>query len=675
MPFSTSPASGRRLSASLAVLGTLMVLFTPGIASATPVGTVIDYEQTASAVIPQSSFGGTAGGDGWALAFTDTNVYNIFHHDVLTVACRSKTTGVACSGDGYSASGTKTVSDGSTRLLVAMGPPLHIDKITNRLYTMALRQRDSTTGTSGVVEIDLASTSANPFVAFYPLSRDGEGACHSSNGTCWTSTLSNVTKIGTRWYVYNHVSGVANPSLPDSRNKLLCFDLATKSACSGQPYNVATSGGTPGRAYEPPTIAAIGNRIFINIYGSQNTNSLSDISCVDVSSTPANCPGWPILPSTLFGRTFTAVPAFPLLNSAGTPIGVCFPGNPTNECTDFTGARITDTAVVTTALAELATPFNAAWGTTRGEAIVDGTRIFVPNVENLAGDSQVECYDFAINSLCANFPQPGQSQPKTFLPSELQAVYTIQTDLADPSCLWVMGHHGTKQIQNFDSQTGGACGANGFVLPISSFRENITRCAATAWKQFELVSPGAGNFTSGTLEFADNRGSAISGLGAQSFGANGTLDLTSLSLHTYPNLARFRVNLQGTTTSSISVKMTWAAEWHPECTASGQNAFITDPSPAEPTDPDPLAPTPSSESPATTSLATTWPTITPTTAEVSTTATPPTSAEAIATASARGALKASTMPATGRSPRGPLVLGIALLTLGVATMLRRRLAH
>ena len=487
MPFNTSPARGRRLSASLAVFGTVVVFFVSSIASATPVGTVIDYEQTTSAVVPQSSFGGAAGGDGWALAFTDTNVYNIFHHDLLTFACRSKTTGTPCSGNGYSVAGTKVVSDGSSRLLTGMGPPLHIDRTTNRLFTMAVREAPvsagGTGGTAGVVEIDLASTSANPFVAFYPLSRDGEGGCYLNTcrvNTVVSSTISNVSTIGTKWYVYNYVSGVASTSLPDSRNKLLCFDLATKSPCANQPYDVTRSAGVQGRLWHPPNIAAINNRIFISIYSTSDSFSLAGFSCVDVSSTPTNCTGWPIVPATQFaGSTFTMAPAFPLLNSSGNPIGVCFAGNPTNACTDFAG----QTTTIPAALRDLATPFNVDWGTTRGEAFTDGTRILVPNVVLSNGTSQVECYDFAIGNLCADFPQTGQSQPKTFPLNELQSVYTIQTDPSDPSCIWVMGHGGTRQIQNFDSQTGGLCGANGFVLPISNFRETTSRCAATAWKR------------------------------------------------------------------------------------------------------------------------------------------------------------------------------------------------
>ena len=633
MLLTTSPARGRRLSAFSAVLVTILTIYSGSTALATTVGTVIDYEQTASAVIPQGSFGGAAGGDGWALAFNDTNVYNVFHHDVLRIACRSKTTGVACSGNGYSNAGTKLVSDGSHQFYVAMGPPVHIDKIANRLYTMAVRATaGGATGTTGVVEVDLASTSANPFVAFYPLSRDGEGGYFLWNGTASTSTISNVTKVGTKWYVYNYKSGVANPSLPDSRNKLLCFDFTTKSACSGQPYNVTTAGGVQGRLWEPPSIAAIGNRIFVNIFGTTDTNSLANISCVDVASTPTNCTGWPIVPNTLFTpNTFTAAPAFPLLNTTGTPIGVCFPGSPANACTDFAG----QTTTVTPILQGLVNPFNVDWATTRGEAYVDGARILVPNVINQGGTSELECYDFSTGNLCPGFP-------KTFNPSELQSVYTLQIDPADPSCLWVMGHGGTKQIQNFDLQTGGACGVNGFVLPISNFRESPSQCAARSWKQFKLVNPTAGNFTSGTVEFVDSRGSAISGLVAQNFGSDGTINLTSLNLQTYPTFARMHVRLVGNASTAINVKMTWTAEWHSECTASGQTAFTTSP--------------------------TTTPTTTPTTS-------PPTTTVPLALVPDSGKV---TLPATGSDVSTSVVQALFVSVAGalvISVSRRRRKAH
>ena len=96
------------------------------------------------------------------------------------------------------------------------------------------------------------------------------------------------------------------------------------------------------------------------------------------------------------------------------------------------------------------------------------------------------------------------------------------------------------------------------------------------------MSPTVGNFTSGTVEFARANGTTISAIPQQSFGSNGTLDLTSLNLQTHSELSRMHVSLAGTSTSAISVKMTWTAEWHPECIVSGQTASTTNVPPVVP---------------------------------------------------------------------------------------------
>lgn len=78
--------------------------------------------------------------------------------------------------------------------------------------------------------------------------------------------------------------------------------------------------------------------------------------------------------------------------------------------------------------------------------------------------------------------------------------------------------------------------------------------------------------------------------------------------------------------------------------------------------------------PSTTAPATQPTTAVPTT--LATTATPTTTAATTAVAaSARGAVRASAMPATGSSTQLPLLAGVALLILGVGTLLRRRLTH
>src|SRR5690242_4409063 len=48
-------------------------------------------------VPPESSYSGSAGGDGWAVALSSTEVFNVFHHDSsLVVACHLQSDASEC---------------------------------------------------------------------------------------------------------------------------------------------------------------------------------------------------------------------------------------------------------------------------------------------------------------------------------------------------------------------------------------------------------------------------------------------------------------------------------------------------------------------------------------------------------------------------------------------------
>lgn len=551
------------------VVGTSALVGFFGTAAAEPIGSTISYEQTVNAALPPaSSFAGSAGGDGWALVFDDTNVYNVFHHTSMKMACHSKATAAACSGNGYTA-GIKTIKDGTNGFNTGMNPSMYMDTKSGHLFVWGLRLNVPATayGTTGVVEVDVNSTNANPFVAFHALSRANEGSCYNNNcAVNINAMVTNATMVGTKWYAYNYVYGTASPALPDSRNKLLCFDVSTKSACAGQPYAVQTSGAIQNRKWEGPTIASVGNRVFVDIYDASGNDSLAEIACVDVSSTPANCTGWPIEPVATVSGVGVAATPFPLLNTSGTPIGVCFPGTK-NACTDFDGVLQT----IPNALKDAGAIGNVSYATARGEALIYGTRMYIQNVVSSdALTNHLWCYDYSTGDLCAGFPAP-----KSFVSSELNGIYTIQQDPSYPTCLWVNSNAGTKQIQNFDYETAGACGAGGSVLPVENFLEDHSFCQVKEWKTFKLVAPAVGDWTSGTVEFDDSSGIAISGVTTQNIGSDGTIDLSPLALQSHSDFAKIRVKLVGAETSTIDVKMTWTAEWHPECTASGQTALTS----------------------------------------------------------------------------------------------------
>ena len=95
-----------------------------------------------------------------------------------------------------------------------MGPAMYIDETTNHLFVWAAKFVSGTTQTAGIVEVDLGSTDANPFVAFHALSAEGEAACQY--GACIGSgnnTLSNGVLVGTKFYSYNYVTGLDHREL------------------------------------------------------------------------------------------------------------------------------------------------------------------------------------------------------------------------------------------------------------------------------------------------------------------------------------------------------------------------------------------------------------------------------------------------------------------------------
>ena len=549
---------------ALLVAGLAMILGSLSVAGADPVGSIATYSQTANAALPPATnFSGSAGGDGWGLVFTDTNVYNVLHHTLLAVSCHSKATSEPCpSSDGY-AGGLKYVTQVGVAFYTGMGPAMYIDETTNHLFVWATKFVSGTTQTAGIVEVDLGSTDANPFVAFHALSAEGEAACQY--GSCVGSgnnTLSNGVLVGSKFYSYNYVTGLGQASGAATQNTLLCFDLAAVAPCAGQPYPVVLGSSTQGRIWPAPPIAAVNGRVYIDIYGSTTVNSLDKIACVDVSAGGANCGGWPINPPANVASAAIAATPFPLLNSSGTPIGVCFPGQP-NACTDFDGT----VQSIPTDLEELAPPPNSDWAAARSEAVVYDKRIYVPNVD---ATSEVWCFDFVTGESCADFPAP-----KTFDATDLSGIYSIQQDPSYPSCLWVNADSGTAQIQNFDYWTGDACGSGGSLLPITRFVASNTLCEVKEWKLFELVSPSVGNWTSGTVEFDDAHGDSIDGLDPVDIGSDGSIDLLPLDLQTYPTFGNLRVKLVGASTPTINVRMTWTAGYHPECTAQGQVAVTT----------------------------------------------------------------------------------------------------
>jgi hypothetical protein len=364
------------------------------------------------------SYAGSGGGDGWAVALSQTAVFNVFHHDPsLQLACHLQETAAPCWFPE-----TETITDGSGNGFASSGHPgLWLDQSSGRLYVYATRTSD---GTGGVACIDTveAFTNTDPFCGFLALVAPGESP--PENGI---SSISDPVVIGSRWFAFNYVNG---SPIGGGRNKLLCFEINTRSACPGQPFAVS-AGTAPAQstAYPPPALAGVAGKVLVPLHFEGGEDQ---IACFDGNSESSCGASWPV-PVGSYDSFYGA--AYPLLNQAGTTVGICLPTG-IDPCFDLSGAPVATPQGMPAAINQ-----TSGWN---GQALVRGTRVYVPN-----GDfDQVDCYDSATGESCVGYPKSLQG---------LSLLYTVNADPERPRCIWVNSDNGTGQIQNFDELTGGAC--------------------------------------------------------------------------------------------------------------------------------------------------------------------------------------------------------------------------
>ncbi len=224
VPFRYQRAETRPWAVLFAALlfGLCWALIAPGFAHAEEV----NYSSVrAVALPPSSSFKTTeSGGDGWAVAFSENAVYNVYHHSgELTVACHLQASGANCFPQ-------ETITDRESHGFATPGhPEMYLDHATGKLYVYATRTSDET---AGVVCIDttLATTEPDPFCGFTALSAVGDAPLESGHSGVSTPML-----VGDRWYSFNMVAG---GNVSGSKNKLMCFDVSTDAACAGQPFEI-----------------------------------------------------------------------------------------------------------------------------------------------------------------------------------------------------------------------------------------------------------------------------------------------------------------------------------------------------------------------------------------------------------------------------------------------------
>ncbi len=509
-----------------------------GIASVTasPAGaaSTVTYQTSITQPGPLAgTFSQTTAGDGWAVALTSTQVFNVSHHQsTLIIACHNQDNASQCWP-----TATKTVTDGTTNFATSPGAGLYLDQSTGKLYTFVT---DLTTSTAGVVCIDTTqpatATGAQLFCGFTPLSGVGDAPTYFGE----YGTYSGITapaQVGTDWYALNEAPlTTVGAGTNGTENTLMCFSLATFSACPDQPFTVPLGGITlTGFEYSSP-IAAIGTQVVIPAPGTLDSNPVTELGCFN-TVTNSTCAGtWPLQVAGSAGAPF------PFLNGAGTPIGLCIPisGDP---CYSLTGSVISTPAHMPTAI--------GANDVLNGPAVVDASldRIYVPNWDT----NSVDCFDFTTDQTCTNFPKPF---------TNLYDLYTVNTDPYRTNCLWVNSDHGSGQIQDFNAISGTTC-APGPIRVSASAAVATTNptCTPQSYVSIQVTSPAHSTYTSGEIQFANAEGTVqpIAPVALNSFGIANLQD-TNFASDPEP---QFVITLNGLTSSpaTVAIKLSWKATY------------------------------------------------------------------------------------------------------------------
>ena len=502
-----------------------------GASSALAASTTYSSQQNI-AVPPAAHFAGAAGGDGWSLAFSQTQVFNIFHHDnILEVSCHNQTDASECW------SGPKTIRDGSGNDFGSSGHPgMYLDQSTGKLYTFATRGSDNT---GGVVCIDTTSSSPDPFCGFTALTGVGEASFPGM------SNLSMPMQVGTKLYSFNYVQGAGVGAGPtNTENTMLCFDLTTDAACAGQPFVMSLGGTTVSSGGFPePATATIGGKIFIPVA----TENGSFVACFD-PSTGADCTGsWPVSDPSSDAGNYGA--PFAMLDSSGTVTGLCLPTG-SDPCFNLDGSSAATPTGMTGVVGA-----SASWN---GPGVVIGPRVYLANVNDT-----VECYDYSTSASCTQFPLA--------LSGVGYGPYTVNADPQRPSCLWVNSDSGPAQIQNFDAYSGGLCTETPLRTFAAQFVVTTPACVPVNYTSLQILSPTPDQYSSGSVAFQDADGNSLAP--PVSLDGTGTVSLSGLSLNSPTGLPQFLITLNGLTVtpSSIDVQLTWSGTQSPGCAPTPTN--------------------------------------------------------------------------------------------------------
>ena len=289
-------------AAMVVVLGSLAAIgATASTAGAT--GQIVTYTATASQPgALTNAYPSSADSDGWAVALSSTQVFNVTHHvPMLEVTCHNQSNGYPCWPQQVTKIVTRTSGSTTYNFATPVGAGLYLDQATGRLYTFAVEtDGNSAQNVAGVVCIDttqpVAAAGSSLYCGFTPLSKVGD----TPIVTGLFASITAPVQVGSNWYAFYEAASAGPGGGGGTENTLMCFDLTTFAACPTANYTVPFNGEVTGFFGTAPPIGASGTDIFIPLNTLVSSVATVQLACFDTGTgagSPApgrrHCRRWP----------------------------------------------------------------------------------------------------------------------------------------------------------------------------------------------------------------------------------------------------------------------------------------------------------------------------------------------------------------------------------------------
>lgn len=431
---------------------------------------------TTSLMASQTNFQGSSGGDGYDLTFAGDKVFNVFHHNAsqIQLDCHIKSTGASC----YSPSVTNFPGYATSNTSSA-----YYDAASFNLFVMS---KKISTNEPGLACINVTGATPVPCsTPFYALDV-------SLPAPATVEALRAGARSGDLVYLIN-----------SSNNNLLCFNVATATACSDYPKTLP---GTITATSIVSRISALGTKIWYN--------TTTAFGCWD-TVTSANCGG--VAPQTIAAAD--QYPPFPARAADGTLLGFCTYLN--RICVDSSNAVFAMPSGLLSFVSGTTLPLWNYYGA--GQWAEAGNKLYLNKGPFETASNNVYCHDFATDAACAGFSGMNLGT----------RIYSILADPSNSNCIWTNGDAGN--ITTFNATTGLAGCASSIPVVEIPYSVIIPRMSCeeagrvTAWKNIAFNTPVGISSSDLRVTIYDSAGSPISGWVDQTPTSAGVLDLTGLT--------------------------------------------------------------------------------------------------------------------------------------------------